>query len=112
MQISNSQQFFAITPVRADGGDAPSRLPVVIDAEPDFRQALASQNTLPSTLVNPTTPAQDNQQSRFVRNFSSVERFGNESQQERQPLPPTVQKYIQIAELKSDENQRLLDEIV
>lgn len=105
MQI-NSNLPVLFTPVKTLDESA-VRLPVVFDKQSQFN-TVNSQPVISRPVIG-VTDNNDNQQARFIRNFSLTNR---EVEQDftRTRLPPQVQAYIQIAGLKDSKPQeRLFD---
>jgi len=115
MQINGASLSTVFIP-RGHEAREPIRPPVIIDAEPQAREARpllpATTQTAPYQAV--ITTAQDERQENFVRLFAGNREQDNRtsSTSTRDALPASVQQYIQIANLETGPQQRLFDEIV
>ena len=114
MQINGSLLSTAFI---ARGHDAREsiRPPVIIDAEP--RPSREPRPLLPATTeASPfqaaLSTAEDEQQQRFVRLFSQTTENEQVDLRTETALPRGVQQYVQIAQLETEPQQRLFDEIV
>ena len=112
MQIGSSHlsALYAPKPLALEQS---KRAPVTIDAE---KFTIDEQPKREAIRREPqiTNEVDDSQQARFVRLFSSSsEKLSNETTASAQPLPKSVQHYLQIDQLTiSDNGHALLDEHV
>lgn len=93
--------------------ESKSRSPVVINATPnvDFSTVNAAVNR--TTVVNPVSNTDPQQQARFVRTFASVDNDDVDRDESEYPqLPYGVKQYLDVAQSGSENNHRLVDETV
>jgi hypothetical protein len=115
MQINGSTLSTAFTP-RSSEAREPVRPPIIIDAEPRSRNArpLLPAATETSRFQTALTidDGQDERQARFVRLFADNNQPETLDFVAEEALPRGVQQYLQIANLDTEPQQRLFDEIV
>ncbi len=114
MQINSNRpaDFYPLVP--ADNRNTP-RLPVVFDASSELKPVVSQQRADNTTIVVPATRNQDGQQARFVRDFISSERNLNDDNNVPPFLPRSVQQYLYINEIPTQNSSgqgQLLDEMV
>lgn len=110
MQI-NGDPLVSAFAAKQIGLEDKSRLPVVIESTPTF--SVAKRPNVPATtVVSPISDLAAQQQSRFVRTFATGPDSSNSNENGPRKLPVGVQQYLQTEQLKTDDSQRLLDEIV
>ncbi|PHS70627.1 MAG: hypothetical protein COB23_02820 [Methylophaga sp.] len=112
MQINGAHLTTAFIP-KSFGFQDKVRAPVTIDVIAKFDIEAPSQSTSTQSFQQ-VTAINDPQQSRFVRLLATTNNTTTNTDQSSSaliPLPRSVQQYLQIANLNS-ENQRLLDETV
>jgi hypothetical protein len=110
MQINGGLITSAFTP-KTSGLENKARPPVVVEA-PSFNLAKTSSETTLTAVVTPVSDVISQQQSRFVRAFATQEDRSKTPEDEQRKLPRGVQQYIQVAQLREQDDQRLLDETV
>jgi hypothetical protein len=110
MQI-NGGSITSVFTSKTPSLESKSRPPVVIDS-PSFSLAKTSNEAPLTTVVTPISDVASQQQSRFVRAFSTQEDRSKTPEDEQRELPRGVQQYIQVAQLGTQDGQRLLDETV
>jgi hypothetical protein len=110
MQINGGLITPAFTS-KTSGLESKARPPVVIEA-PSFSLAKTSNQATLTTVVTPVSDVSSQQQSRFVRAFATQEDRSKAPDDEQEKLPRGVQQYIQVAQLREQDDQRLLDETV
>ena len=110
MQINGGLITSAFTS-KTSGLENKARPPVVIEA-PSFSLTKTSSETTSTTVVSPVSDVTSQQQSRFVRAFATQPDRSNTPDDEQRKLPRGVQQYLQVEQLREQDDQRLLDETV
>lgn len=114
MQINSNRLADYYPAVQTDGRNN-TRLPVVFDATAELKPVVSKERADNTTVVLPTTPNQDSQQARFVRDFFTSDRQLNDNINQRPLLPAAVQQYLlidDIADQQSSVQGQFLDEMV
>jgi hypothetical protein len=114
MQINGSSLSTVFIP-KGQGAREPIRPPVTIDAEPTRARAARTSlaaTTEASPFQTALMTAEDEQQQNFVRLFADAVRNEELQFNDDEPLPRSVQQYVQIANLNTEPQQRLFDALV
>lgn len=115
MQINGAQLATVISPKTFEFQEQ-TRAPVIIDVKPTVEsdEKASRQVTSNLNLYQQAITTYEAQQPRFVRLLATTEQpsTNNESVAQSEPLPRSVQQYLQVADLTSEQSQRLVDEIV
>lgn len=105
MQINSHLPVVFYPAKQAD--ESPNRLPVVVDNQADVNTI--NRRSVTSRPVTETSEIYDNQQARYIRNFSLSNRE-TERDLTQNRLPAPVQAYLQVAEMQERPPQeRLFD---
>jgi hypothetical protein len=110
MQINGGSITSAFTS-KTSGFESKARAPVVIEA-PSFSVAKTTNEVTSTTVVTPISDANSQQQARFVRAFATQSDTSKPSEDGKEKLPRGVQQYLQVEQLRAQDEQRLLDETV
>jgi len=113
MQINGASLSTVFIPKGHDARE-PVRPPVIIDAEPQVREArpLLPATTQAASYQAVLTTVEDERQENFVRLFAGSKGKDNQVASVPQALPASVQQYLQVANLETAPQQRLFDEMV
>jgi len=115
MQINGVSQSSAFI-TRSSEAREPVRPPIIIDAEPKAREARpllpAATKASPFQTALTVDVERDERQEKFIRLFSENEVDTQAASFESNALPRGVEEYLQIADVNSEPQQRLFDEIV
>ena len=111
MQISGGPVRSAF-PSKTSGLEDKARPPVVIEASTSFNVVNTSSVVTATTIVSPVSDAESQQQSRFIRTFYTQSEQFKLIDYEPRKLPKGVQEYMDVAQLSTQDSQRLVDEIV
>jgi hypothetical protein len=111
MQINGGSIASSFGP-RPSGLELKSRPPVVLEVNPEF-DALNTNNTAAVTTIVPEVlETASEQQSRFVRAFAINQESLQQKDKEQPALPKSVQHYLQVEQLITDDRGSLVDEMV
>lgn len=115
MQINGAQLAAAFSPKTIEFQQQ-TRVPVIIDVKPtvEFDEKTSRQTSSDRSLNQQAITTVEAQQARFVRLLANTEQpsSNNDSADQSEPLPRSVQQYLQVADLTSEQSKSLVDEIV
>lgn len=115
MQINGAQLAAVIYPKTFEFQEK-TRAPVIIDVKPTVEsgEQTSRQASSDLSLYRQAITVHEAEQADFVRLLATKEQSStsNESVTQSTPTPRSVQHYLQVADLTSDQVQRSFDEIV
>jgi hypothetical protein len=121
MQIDGTV-ISSIYPALSDkAGQGQNRLPVTLEAKPDFKQQFVITNQESNSelsvidVLSQPIQSYEQQQSQFIRNFANQSEPSSNNNLPALPppaLPRGVKQYLEIGQINSTENESIIDERV